>query len=49
MFFWNKGEYGQKEKLETNPNYFYKNTGFLDMILDLLVPTDSNNDEIEEL
>ncbi|MDR1761516.1 MAG: glycoside hydrolase family 15 [Bacteroidales bacterium] len=45
----NYGFYLMKEKLETNPNYFYKNTGFLDMILDLLVPADNNNVEIEEL
>lgn len=46
----NYGFYLMKDKLETNPNYFYKNTGFLDMILDLLVPMSNNSDvEIEEL
>ena len=45
----NYGFYLMQEKLETNPSYFYKNTGFLDMILDLLVPDNNNNEEIEEL
>jgi hypothetical protein len=35
----NYGFYLMKDKLETNPTYFYKNTGFLDMILDLVLPT----------
>jgi hypothetical protein len=38
-----------EEKLKTNPNYFYKNTGFLDMILDLVQPSNNNDEEIEEL
>jgi hypothetical protein len=45
----NFGFYLMKEKLRENPNYFFKNTGFLDMILDLLVAKDRNNEEIEEL
>jgi len=44
----NYGFYLMKEKLETNPNYFYKNTGFLDMILDLVQPAEKN-EEIEVL
>lgn len=46
----NYGFYAIEEKMKDNPNYFYKNTGFLDMILDLLVPMSNSNDvEIEEL
>jgi hypothetical protein len=45
----NFGFYLMKEKLDSNPNYFYKITGFLDMILDLVQPQVSNNDIIEEL
>lgn len=46
----NYGFYTIEEKMKDNPNYFYKNTGFLDMILDLSVPLSSNSDvEIEEL
>ena len=44
----NYGFYLMKDRLETNPNYFYKNSGFLDMILDLVQPTEKN-EEIEEL
>lgn len=44
----NQGFYVIEEKMKDNPNYFYKNTGFLDMILDL-VQSSCNNDEIEEL
>lgn len=46
----NFGFYKMEEKLKDNPNYFYKNTGFLDLILDLLKTNDSPVDEtIEEL
>jgi hypothetical protein len=46
----NSGFYIIEEKMKDNPNYFYKNTGFLDMILDLLVlPSNSGDAEIEEL
>jgi hypothetical protein len=46
----NYGFYTIEEKMKDNPNYFYKNTGFLDMILDLLVSPSNNGDaEIEEL
>ncbi len=46
----NYGFYTIEEKIKNNPNYFYKNTGFLDMILDLLVPISNSSDvEIEEL
>lgn len=46
----NYGFYAIEEKMKDNPNYFYKNTGFLDMILDLLVlPSNSGDAEIEEL
>lgn len=34
-----------EEKLKGNPNYFYKNTGFLDMILDLI----QSSKQIEEV
>ena len=46
----NYGFYSIEEKMKDNPNYFYKTTGFLDMILDLLVPVSNRSDaEIEEL
>ena len=45
----NYGFYLMKEKLEENPNCFYKNTGFLDMILELVHPSYNINDEIEKL
>jgi len=46
----NYGFYAIEEKMKEYPNYFYKNTGFLDMILNLLVPlSNSSNVEIEEL
>ena len=46
----NYGFHAIEEKIKDNPNYFYKNTGFLDMILDLLVPPSNKGDaEIEEL
>jgi hypothetical protein len=46
----NYGFHAIEEKLKGNPNYFYKNTGFLDMILDMLVPQSNSSDvEIEEL
>ena len=46
----NHGFHSMKEKLSDNPNYFYKNTGFLDMILSLSDSSTSNIDEqIEEL
>ena len=46
----NYGFYLMKDKLETNPNYFYKNTGFLDMILGMLAPlSHDDEEEIEEL
>ena len=44
----NYGLYFMEEKLKSNPNYFYKNTGFLDVILDF-VRFSYNDDEIEEL
>ena len=44
----NFGFYLMKEKLESSPNYFYKNTGFLDIILDLVKPTEKD-EEIEGL
>ena len=37
-----------EDKLKDNPNYFYKTTGFLDMILDYVNPS-SNEDGIEDL
>lgn len=46
----NYGFHSIEEKIKGNPNYFYKNTGFLDMILNVSVPSSNNNDEeIEEL
>lgn len=44
----NYGFHFIEEKLKSNPNYFYKNTGFLDFILDLVQPSQSN-EEIEDL
>lgn len=44
----NYGFHTIEEKLKDNPNYFYKNTGFLDMILDL-VQSSVVDEEIEEL
>jgi hypothetical protein len=44
----NYGFHRIEEKLKSNPNYFYKNTGFLDMILDLVQPS-KIDEEIEEL
>ena len=39
-----------EEKMNANPNYFYKTTGFLDMILELVVTqTNKIEEEIEEL
>jgi len=37
----NYGFYVVAEKLKDNPNYFYKNTGFLDVIL-VLIKTETN-------
>ena len=49
----NGGFYLMNEKLDTklggNPNYFYRNRGFLDMILDLVKPSCNVDEEIEEL
>ncbi len=45
----NYGFYSIEEKMEENPNYFYKNTGFLDMILNLSDSSVKNDTEIEEL
>lgn len=48
----NYGFYTIQDKLKENPNYFFKNTGFLDVILDLIKVEDPNNIEqeaIEEL
>ncbi|MCD7900216.1 MAG: glycoside hydrolase family 15 [Bacteroides sp.] len=45
----NYGFYSIEEKLKENPNYFYKNTGFLDLILNLVQPSQNTDDEIEEL
>lgn len=46
----NYGFYTIEEKIKDNPNYFYRNTGFLDMILGLLDSLSNDIDsEIEEL
>ncbi|MEP6464877.1 MAG: hypothetical protein ABJB05_01165 [Parafilimonas sp.] len=44
----NYGFHKIKEKLNDTPNYFYKNTGFLEMILDL-VPSNYIKDKISEI
>lgn len=45
----NYGFYFIKEKLNENPNYFYKTSGFLDVILNLVIAPKSSADEIESL
>ena len=47
----NYGFYSVTEKLNENPSYFYKNTGFLDLILDLVESTNDTTDQefLEEL
>ena len=45
----NYGFHAIEEKMKENPNYFYKNTGFLDMILDLVQPPNNQDEVIEEL
>lgn len=45
----NYGFYQIEEKSKYNPNYFYKNTGFLDVILNLTTPKNSEEEAIEEL
>jgi len=45
----NYGFYFIKEKIKENPNYFYKTSGFLDLILNLVVAPKSSADEIETL
>lgn len=44
----NYGFYYMEEKLKNNPNYFYKNSSFLNVILKLVQPANIN-EEIEEL
>lgn len=44
----NFGFHSIEEKLKINPNCFFKTTGFLDMILDLVQPANVD-EEIEEL
>ena len=44
----NQGFYTMIAKLEKNPNYFYKTTGFLDMILDLNPVDRKSEDHIVE-
>jgi hypothetical protein len=44
----NYGFHTIAEKMKDSPNYFYRNTGFLDMILDLVQPS-VVDEEIEEL
>jgi len=46
----NFGFHAIQEKLKEEPNYFYKTTGFLDLILNL-VPSEfsTKDEEIEEL
>lgn len=47
----NYGFHAIEEKMKDNPNYFYKTTGFLDMILDFVSKSseESNAEELEEL
>ena len=47
----NYGFHRLKEILKDNPNYFYKNTGFLDMVLDLIEINKkiSTDESLEEL
>ncbi|NLM67611.1 MAG: glycoside hydrolase family 15 [Enterococcus sp.] len=45
----NYGFYTIEEKIKDNPNYFYKNTGFLNIIIDLVLTTNRINEEIEAL
>lgn len=48
----NYGFYVMEEKIKQNPNYFFRNTGFLDLILSLVQPAlnkDNESDLIEEL
>ena len=45
----NYGFYTIEEKMKDNPNYFYKNTSFLNMILDLVQSSHNVEEEIEEL
>lgn len=45
----NFGFYFMKEKFDSNPSYFYKNTGFLDMVLDLVQPSTDKDELIEEI
>ena len=44
----NFGFHKIEAKLIDNPNYFFKNTGFLDMILDLVNPKKNSESEIIE-
>ena len=37
-----------EDKLKENPNYFFKNTGFLDIILDLVNTNNNTNPEVIE-
>lgn len=47
----NYGFHQIEEKLRDSPNYFFRNTGFLNMILDLVDPKEKVEqvDDIEEL
>jgi len=44
----NFGFYKIEEKLKDNPNFFYKNTGFLDVILELTKANNNPDSEIIE-
>ena len=45
----NYGFHEMTEKLQENPNYFYKTTGFMDMILDFVQSTSDKAEMIEDL
>lgn len=45
----NYGFYLMLDKIESDPNIFYRHTGFLDLIFDLIKPDSNTDEEIEEL
>lgn len=48
--FANYGFYTIEEKMKDNPNFFFKTTGFLDLILNWVVkPANNTSEELEEL
>ncbi len=45
----NYGFYLMKQKIDENPNYFYKDIGFVQFMMDILKPASNTDDEIESL